>query len=102
MIPINIDEEIVHVDNVMNVLNDADFRVMDWKNDPGGRSRRLYEWWRSMMNGHNTQLPAFATAVRLIVTLQCSSAASERVFSQLNFIRRVVGDRIIEDLLELR
>ena len=69
VIPINIEEKIAHVDNVMNLLNDTDFRVMEWKNDPGERSRRLYAWWRSIMNGHNTQLPTFATVVRLIVTL---------------------------------
>ena len=33
---------------------------------------------------------------------QAFSAAVERVFSQLTLIRRVVGDKTVQDLLELR
>ena len=54
------------------------------------------------MNGHNSKLKYFSKAVCLVATVQTSSAASERVFSQLNFIRRVVGDHILQDFLELR
>ena len=54
------------------------------------------------MNGHNTKLKYLSKAVYLIVTVQTSSALSEIVFSQLNFIRRVVGDHTLQDLLELR
>ena len=101
-VPQNIEAELNYVDQVMIDMDDNDFRVMDWKNDPGERSRRIYEWWKSIMNGHNTRLKYFTLAVCLIATVQTSSAASERVFSQLNFIRRVVGDKTLEDLLELR
>ena len=54
------------------------------------------------MNGHTTKLKYFVLTVRLIATVQTSSAASERVFFQLNFIKRVVGDNTLQDLLELR
>ena len=101
-VPNNIEEELNYVDQIMIEMDNNDYRVMDWKNDPGERSRRIYEWWKSIMNGHNTRLKYFALAVCLIATVQTSSAASERVFSQLNLIRRVVGDNTLEDLLELR
>ena len=71
-------------------------------NDPGERSRIIYEWWRTIMNGHYTKLKYFSTAVCLIATVQTSSAASERMISRLNFIRRVVGDHMLQDFLELR
>ena len=38
--------------------------------------------------------------LRLIVTVQVSSAAVERVFSQLTFIRRAIGDKATRDVLE--
>ena len=47
-------------------------------------------------------IPSFYKAVRLIVLTQVSSAAVERVFSQLTFIRRIVGDSIVGDMLQLR
>ena len=101
-VPQNIEGELNHVDQVIINMDNNDYRVMNWKNDPGERSRRIYEWWKSIMNGHNTRLKYFTLAVCLIITIQTYSATSERVFSQLNFIRRIVGDRILEDLLELR
>ena len=83
-------------------MDNNDYRVMDWKNDLREWSRRMYKWWKTIMNGHNTRLKYFTLAVCLIATVQTSSAVSERVFSQFNFIRRVVGDKTLEDLLELR
>jgi hypothetical protein len=40
--------------------------------------------------------------LRLIVLAQPSSAATERVFSQLQFIRRVCGDAMLEDVVCMR
>ena len=95
--------EIRHVDEVILEIGDDDFRVMDWNRDPGERSRRIHERWIKMMNGHNTKLRTFDEAVNLVVSVQPSSAArSERVFSQLSFVRRIVGDATLQDLLELR
>ena len=81
---------------------DADnFRYADWKQDVGERSRRLYDWWRVVMN-EKRGLQFFQKAVRLIVTVQVSSAAVERVFSQLTFIRRAIGDKATRDVLQTR
>ena len=44
----------------------------------------------------------FSHALRFVVLAQPSSAATERVFSQLQFIHRVCGDRQLEDMLNLR
>ena len=45
---------------------------------------------------------AFKKAVKLLACVQVSSAFVERVFSQLAFIRRAVGDKVSRDVLELR
>ena len=87
---------------MINEIGANDYIVIEWENDPGEGLKIIYEWWRTIMNGHNIKLKYFSTAVCLIATVQTSSAASERVFSQLNFIRRVVGDHILQDFLELR
>ena len=50
-------------------------------------------------------IPLFCEALRLVVIrylVQASSAFVERIFSQLTFIRRIVGDRIEQETLELR
>ena len=84
-----------------NVGSEAD-AGNDWKQDVGERSRRIYEWWKALMNARNGDIPAFQEAVRLVAITQVSSASVERVFSQLTFIRRAVGDNTLRDLIELR
>lgn len=79
-----------------------EFCRMNWKNDIGERGRRIYEWWKTAMEARADVIPSFYKAVRLIVLTQVSSAAVERVFSQLTFIRRIVGDSIVGDVLQLR
>lgn len=91
-----------HIENEADEMADDDFRNMSWKNDAGERGRRVYEWWRVLMNEKKTSIPHFQKAIRLIVLMQPSSASCERVFSQLTFIRRIVGDRILGEMLELR
>ena len=54
------------------------------------------------MNGYNTRLKYFVLAVCLVATVKILSATNERVFSQLNFIRRVLRDSTVQELLELR
>ena len=77
-----------------------DFRNLSWKNDAGERGRRVYEWWRVLMNEKKTAIPYFQKAIRLVVLMQPSSAPCERVFSQLTFIRKTVGDNILGENLE--
>ena len=83
-------------------MTENDFRNISWKSDAGERLRRIYEWWRIVMNEKKTSLPYFQQAIRLVVLTQPSSASCERVFSQLTFIRRMVGDNILGEMLELR
>ena len=42
VIPINIEEEINIVDHVINEIGDNDYKVIEWENDPGEHSRRIY------------------------------------------------------------
>ena len=77
------------------------FCRMNWRDDAGERGRRIYEWWRVAMNERRDVIPSFYKAIRLALT-QASSAAVERVFSQLTYIRRVVGDSTVREMLELR
>ena len=58
----------------------------DWKKDMGERSRRVYDWWRMLLNEKLGGIPAFKKAVKL---LAC-------------FIWRAVGDKVFRDVLELR
>ena len=74
----------------------------DWKKDMGERSRRVCDWWRMLLNEKLGNVPAFKKAVKLLACVQVSSAFVERVFSQLAFIRRAVGDKVSRDVLELR
>ena len=54
------------------------------------------------MNEKKSSIPTFQEAVRIIATVQVSSAAVERVFSQLTFIRRAVGDITCREVMETR
>ena len=54
------------------------------------------------MNDNVEKLKHFCAAVKLVVLIQTSSASAERVYSQLNFLRHILGDKTIRDNLELR
>ena len=65
--------------------------VKKWEDDPTEKARRIWEWWRHRVK---PPLPAFifwATAVRLVALVQPSSAAVERLFSELKLILEQVG-----------
>lgn len=79
------------------------FTSSDWKQDVGERSRRIYEWWRTVMNERRCDgIRCFVEAVKLVAVCQVSSASVERVFGQLTFIRRAVGDGKLRQMMELR
>ena len=72
-----------------------------WRTDPAEKARRFWLRWREWC--HPTQrFPHFATAIRLVVLVQPSSAAIERCFSQLKLIVEETGCAILSDLLRLR
>mmetsp|Transcript_15982 Transcript_15982/g.24872 ORF Transcript_15982/g.24872 Transcript_15982/m.24872 type:complete len:131 (+) Transcript_15982:183-575(+) len=48
--------------------------------------RRGYSWWTTATKDRSDTIPHFVKAVRLVALSQISSAAVERVFSQLTFI----------------
>ena len=54
------------------------------------------------MNDNVEKLKHFCAAVKLVVLIQTSSASVERVYSQLNFLCHILGDKTIRDNLELR
>ncbi|GFH53790.1 hypothetical protein CTEN210_10266 [Chaetoceros tenuissimus] len=95
-------EQIRQVEQEAVQIVDEDFRNFSWRNDAGERARRVYDWWRMLMNEKKTHLPFFQKAIRLVVLTQPSSASCERVFSQLTYIRRIVGDAVVGEMLELR
>ena len=71
---------------------------MDWKEDAGEYSRRIWEWWRIRVQ----EFPCHALAIRLVVLSQLSSCSVERVFSRLSLIRERCGENIFEDMTEIR
>lgn len=73
----------------------------DWKSDPMETARRIWEWWRMRLVG-STKFVFWRTAVRLVVLVQPSSAAAERVFSQLKLIVDAIGHSELEETLVLR
>ena len=93
-IPVLLDGEVTDGDDGREIVFD------DWKKDPGERSRRIWEWWRSLRG--RGKLQHFCTAARLVVLTQVSSAAVERTFSVLKNLRDNLGDNLTEDALEMR
>ena len=84
-------------------ITQEQYREMNWMRDIGERARRVYGWWKAVMTSlPDASIPSFYKAVKLIAVTQVSSAAAERVFSQLTFIRRAVGDKTLQDMMELR
>ena len=47
-------------------------------------------------------IKCFIRAVKIVAVCQVSSEAVERVFGQLTYIRRTVGDHTLQDMMELR
>ena len=53
------------------------------------------------MNERSGSVPFYEEVVRLVAVVQVSSAAVERVLSQLTFIWRAVGDHTLRYMVEL-
>jgi hypothetical protein len=69
-----------------------------WKSDESEVARRVWTFWVSK----RSQFNYMTVAVALIILVQTSSAAVERVFSQLKLIIDACGQNSLSDLLELR
>ena len=76
----------------------------DWKDDPGELARRIVGWWQSMNMNNPKLISGWVEALVLVLVLlvQTSSCSVERIFIQLQFIRRSCGPRMLESTLELR
>ena len=75
-----------------------------WREDPGEKARRIWEWWRVILQSTNikSKFAHFIDALLLVVLVQVSSAVAERVFSALKRVRDTCGDRLVQSSLELR
>lgn len=80
-------------------LNDGN--VLEWKDDPGERASKIWEWWK-LRTTNNDDFKYFRHALRLVVLTQISSCSVERVFSQLKLVRDACGDNMLEDMVEIR
>ena len=69
-----------------------------WQSDRIEQARRVWEWWRAK----RAKFAYFYTAARLVAIVPISSAAVERVFSQVKFIIESVGESVLEETLETR
>jgi len=88
-----------------DVFGNNDGRIHDfddWREDPGELSRRIYGWWCAQFKFCPKKIYYFTLALRLVVLVQTSSCSVERIFSQLQYIRRVCGHAVLESTLELR
>jgi hypothetical protein len=86
--------------NLLDVLiKDCDLDPADWR---ASMLDRAAMWWITWFTSNNTIFVKFSHALRLVVLAQASSAATERVFSQLQYICNVCGDKLLEDVLNLR
>ena len=74
------------------------YQNMTWEDDPIEVARRRWEWWRAKRG----KFTYFSKAARLVVLVQVSSAAVERIFSQVKYILEQIGDSALEENIECR
>ena len=98
----DIEEAVNAASEEVGEIDETDYRRTHWKIDVGEGARRVYEWWTTAMKERSDTVPCCFKVVKLIALSQTYSAAVERVFSQLTFIRRAVGDYTVRQMLELR
>ena len=72
--------------------------VLSQENDAGEYSERIWQWWKARRD----KFPAHALALRLAVLAQLSSCSVERVFSKLKIIRERCGEKLYDDMCEIR
>ena len=89
------------IDRKIKRRNLPDDENVDWKDDPGERACRIWEWWKMRVMDCD-RFKYFKVALRLVVLTQVSSCSVERVFSQLKLMRDACGDNMFEDMVEIR
>ena len=76
--------------------------VASWRDDPSEKARRIWEWWVVRVKGPAAPFKYWPTALRLVALVQPSSAAVERLFSQLKLILGQIGYSALEESIEGR
>jgi hypothetical protein len=76
--------------------------VTSWRDDPSEKARRIWAWWVVRVKGPAAPFKYWPTALRLVALVQPSSAAVERLFSQLKLILDQIGDNALEESIEGR
>ena len=74
----------------------------DWRGVLGERAWKIWGWWQRFLLNDNSRFLAYKATLRLCVLTQTSSCSVERVFSRLKMVRDTCGDRMYEDMLEIR
>ena len=69
-----------------------------WKDDRIECARRAWEWWRT----HHKKFNYFSKTAALVALVPITSAAVERIFSQVKFIIETVGENGLEETLAVR
>ena len=69
-----------------------------WRDDRIEATRRAWEWWRCCRKNFTY----LSLAARLVVLISIISTSVERVFSQVKFIIETIGERGLQETLELR
>jgi len=86
-------------DSAINQNGDyLDEKKLTWEDDSIEVARRRWEWWRAKRG----KFTYFSKAARLVVLVQVSSAAVERIFSQVKYILEQIGDSALEENIECR
>ena len=70
----------------------------EWMKDAGEYLERVWQWCKERRH----DFPAHALALRLVVLVQLSSCSVERVFSKLDLIRDTCGEKLLDDMCEVR
>ena len=68
--------------------------------DVAAYTEALLSWWRHNQNHNHPQIPTWAKAARMVFSMQCSSAASERVFSLVESMYRHEQHSALADQLQ--
>ena len=69
-----------------------------WRDDRIEATRRALEWWRC----YTKNFTYLSLVARLVVLIPITSTSVERVFSQVKFIIETIGERGLQETLELR
>jgi len=72
--------------------------TLKWEDDAGEYAERIWYWWKPRV----TEFPIHALVLRLVVLVQLSSCCIERVFSKLKHIRDRCGEKLYDDMCEVR